>query len=339
MVYRSRAPLRVSFAGGGTDVSPYPETKGGAVLSTAITRFCHATLRPRRDGLVRIASQDYGRALTFPADRIPPADGNLDLLKGTVRGAGDLGSGCDILVRSDVAPGSGLGASSALVVAALAVLHAWQGGRPTGHELAEQAFRVERVDLGISGGRQDQYAAAFGGFNYIEFLPSQTVVHPLCLPRALLNELQYHLLLWYTGENHPARDITAAQVEAYRAGEGTVVDSLDELKNLAVAMHRAILSYDLRTFGRLLAEGWEHKKRLASGISTGRIDALYMAARSAGATGGKLLGSGGGGHILLFCPDGAKARVTQALSQLGGSEAPMEFCRQGVDVWEVPTGD
>jgi len=331
--------LRISFAGGGTDVPPYPETKGGAVLSTAITRYCRVTLRPRADGKVRVASQDYDIALTFPADRVPPNDGRLDLIKGVLRAAGDLDRGCDLLVRSDVAPGSGLGASSSLVIAALAVVHAWKRIELKRYDLAELAYKIERLDLRMSGGKQDQYAAAYGGFNYIEFLGRTTRVCPLYLPRPVLNELDHHLLLWYTGESHPERDLIGEQAEAFRAGKEAVADSLDELKQIASEMRDALEDGNLRLFGRLMAQGWECKKRLADGITTGRIDELYNAACHAGAAGGKLLGSGGGGHLLLFCPDGTRARVVNALAARGGHEVPLGFCRHGVDVWEAGAGD
>ncbi|MDP2872413.1 MAG: GHMP kinase [Bacillota bacterium] len=331
MQYLSRAPLRVSFAGGGTDVSPYPETAGGAVLSVAINRFCRAVLAPRRDGLVFVRSLDYGVSHVFPIDRVPDLTGPLALTGAVLRAAGDLGSGLDLVSASEAAPGSGLGASSALVVAILGAVRAWQGRPWTNAQLAELAYRVERIDLGLSGGRQDQYAAVFGGLNFLEFLPGRTIVNRLQLPRGVDDGLKASLLLCYTGKGHPNEDLIGQQVASFRAGERKVVAALEHLKELAVVMKQALERGDLESFAGLLAQGWEHKKALADGISDPAIDRMYQAALDAGALGGKLLGSGGGGHLLLFCPPSSRARVVGAVQGHGCREVPFDFSPGGVE--------
>lgn len=333
MSYLSRAPMRVSFAGGGTDVSPYPETRGGAVLSAAITRHCHASLTPRQDGIVSIRSLDYGIGLAAPRDRLPQVSrGPLGLLLAILRAAGDLGRGLDLVVASEAAPKSGLGASSALVVAVLGAVRVWQERPWTDGEIAELAYYIERVDAGVSGGRQDQYAAAFGGFNFMEFLPEQTVVNRLHLPPDVAGRLRAGLLLCFTGKAHPETDLIRRQVASFKAGDPKVLKALDRLKELAGSMREALVKGDLTGFAGLLAEGWEHKKALAEGISDPAIDAMYRAAVEAGALGGKLLGSGGGGHLLLCCPPDRRDQVKQAVAALGATEVPFAFSPTGVQV-------
>jgi D-glycero-alpha-D-manno-heptose-7-phosphate kinase len=332
----SRAPLRISFAGGGTDVSPYPETRGGAVLSTAINRFCHASLTPRHDGLVKLKSLDYGVSLSCPVDRLgmETASGPLGLLIAILRAAGDLSSGLELVVGSEAAPGSGLGASSALVVAVLGAIGAWRGRGWTQGDLAELAYRVERLDLGLSGGRQDQYAASFGGVNFFEFLCGCTVVNRLSVPSRVMHELHSNLLLCYTGKGHPQTDIIGKQVAAFRAGEQKVTAALDRLKELAMEMRDALECADLDTFAELMAQGWEHKKSLADGISDSAIDHMYSAALNAGAQGGKLLGSGGGGHLLVYCRPGRRQDVIRAVRGAGGREVTFGFHEAGVQAEE-----
>lgn len=331
MSFFSRAPMRVSFAGGGTDVSPYPETRGGAVLSMAISRFCHASLTPRGDANVNIRLLDYGNVLTVPVDRLPDINGGpLAPLVATLRAAGDLERGFDLVVASEAAPKSGLGASSALVVAVLGAIRAWKGSPWTDGEVAELAYRAERLDAGQSGGRQDQYAAAFGGLNFFEFLPERTLVNPIHLSCEVAAELQANLLLCFTGKPHPKEDLIQKQVSSFRAGDPKVLSALDRLKELAVSMREALMRGDLAGFAWLLSEGWEYKKSLAEGITDQGIDRMYQAAVKAGALGGKLLGSGGGGHLLLYCPPERREHVVRQVAALGGSEVPFTFSPAGV---------
>jgi D-glycero-alpha-D-manno-heptose-7-phosphate kinase len=323
--------MRVSFAGGGTDVSPYPETRGGAVLSVAVNRFCHASLTPRTDSLLSIKSLDYGHSLTIPAGHIGEYGGGpLAFLVAALRAAGDLEGGLDLVVASEAAPRSGLGASSAMTVAVLGAIRAWKERRWTDGDIAELAYRAERLDAGQSGGRQDQYAAAFGGFNYFEFLGDRTLVNPVNLHPEVAGQLQANLLLCFTGKPHPEEDLIQKQVSSFRAGDPSVLRSLDGLKGLAAAMRHALTQGDLDDFAKLLDLGWEFKKSLADGITDGTIDEMYQAAMNAGAQGGKLLGSGGGGHLLLFCPPEKRGQVLERIVDLGATEVSFSFCHAGV---------
>jgi len=337
MQFRSRAPLRVSFAGGGTDVDPYPSDQGGLVLSATVNRYATATLLPADGDGIGLHSLDLGVDERLTLGERPSFNGRLDLVKAAVRQVyPDLPGGMDLYVSSDAPPGSGLGASSTLVVALLGVLGVWAGRRWSLYELAESAYRAERLDLGIDGGRQDQFAACFGGFNLIEFRGGHTVVNPLRVDRRVLWELDDNLIFCWTGRTRLGARIIASQVTAYRRGKRATVDALRELKQLALDLKDALLRGRTLEFGELLHCAWETKKRLTPAISDEHIDALYAAARAAGAVGGKLLGAGGGGYLLLYCPFDRRPAVCARLAELGGEVVSFSFEHHGLHTWEVP---
>jgi D-glycero-alpha-D-manno-heptose-7-phosphate kinase len=330
--HRARAPLRISFCGGGTDVSPYPEEHGGVVLSATINQYAYASLRPRRDSRLTLASLDYDVVARYDHPRRLKLDGNLDLIKAVVREF-RVRRGADLWVHSDAPPGSGLGSSSTLVVALLGVMNQWLGRVPSGYDLAERAYRIERVDLGLAGGRQDQYAAAFGGFNYIEFGSDSTVVNPLRIRPEVLNELEYRLLLCYMGQTRQSARIIERQTASYRAGQPDVVEALHRLKSETAEMKKALLLGDIDGLGELLHQAWESKKRLDEGISNTHVDRLYRLARREGAIGGKMPGAGGGGYFLLLTRFDRKHRVAAALEKHGGQVVPFQFERRGLVTW------
>ncbi|MFI5370086.1 MAG: GHMP kinase [Candidatus Eisenbacteria bacterium] len=330
--HRARAPLRLSFCGGGTDVSPYPEEHGGMVLSATINQYAYASLRPRRDSKLSIASLDYDVVAKYDHPRRVRFDGNLDLIKAVVRGF-RVSRGADLWAHSDAPPGSGLGSSSTLCVAVIGVMAEWTKRALSGYELAELAYRIERRDLGLAGGRQDQYAAAFGGFNFIEFGRDTTVVNPLRIRADVLQELEYRLLLCYMGQTRQSANIIERQTASYRRGRKATVDALDRLKRETLEMKKALLLGDIDGMGELLHQAWENKKRLDDGISTGRVDKLYRIARSEGAIGGKMPGAGGGGYFLLLTRFDRKHRVAAALEKHGGQVVPFQFERRGLMTW------
>ena len=325
--YRARAPLRISLCGGGTDVSPYPEEHGGMVLSATINQYAYASLRPRRDSRLTLASLDYDVVARYDHPRRLKLDGNLDLIKAVVR-AFKVRRGADLWVHSDAPPGSGLGSSSTLVVALIGVMSEWLGRPLTAYDVAELAYRIERVDLGLAGGRQDQYAAAFGGFNFVEFGPDATVVNPLRIRADVLNELEYRLLLCYMGQTRQSAKIIERQTAAYRAGEAPVVEALRRLKSETLEMKKALLLGKVDALGELLHEAWESKKRLDEGISNSHVDRLYRLARREGAIGGKMPGAGGGGYFLLLTRFDRKHRVAAVLEKHGGQVVPFQFERR-----------
>jgi len=337
MFIRSKAPLRMAFCGGGTDVSPYPEERGGMVLSATIDKYAYATLRPRSDSAVTVRSLDYDFVAKYDMNGPLPYDGNLDLVKAAINhlNAGSNAQGADFFLHSDAPPGSGLGGSSALVVALIGLFKQWLHLPLTNYEIAELAYQIERVDMGIRGGRQDQYATTFGGFNFIEFLKESTIVTPLRIPPDVLNELHYNLLLCYTGKTRLSAGIIDTQVESYVRREEEVLRAMDELKAITNTMKKALLQSRLAEFGALLHEAWENKKKMAGQISTPFIDKLYETARKTGALGGKISGAGGGGYMFFYCSFERKHLVAQALERLGAQVVDFNFDLHGLQTWEV----
>jgi D-glycero-alpha-D-manno-heptose-7-phosphate kinase len=333
---RARAPLRLSFCGGGTDVSPYPEERGGMVLSATINQYAYASLRPRRDSRFTLASLDYDVVARYDHPMRMKLDGNLDLIKAVVK-ALKVRRGADLWVHSDAPPGSGLGSSSTLVVALIGVISAWLGRPLSGYEVAELAYRIERVDLGLAGGRQDQYAAAFGGFNFIEFGRDSTIVNPLRIRTDVLNELEYRLLLCYMGQTRESAKIIERQVASYVHRSKPVVQALDHLKRETLEMKKALLLGEVDGLGELLHQAWLHKKKLDPGITTKFVDRLYASARREGAIGGKITGAGGGGYFLFLTRFDRKHRVAAALEKLGGQVVPFRFERRGLTTWTTGT--
>ena len=330
--FRARAPLRLSFCGGGTDVSPYPEEHGGMVLSATINQYAYASLRPRRDTRLTIASLDYDVVARYDHPRRLKLDGNLDLIKSVVK-ALKVRRGADLWVHSDAPPGSGLGSSSTLVVALIGVLSEWHQKPLSGYEVAELAYRIERVDLGLAGGRQDQYAAAFGGFNFIEFQGQTTVVNPLRIRPDVLRELEYRMLLCYMGQTRQSARIIERQIASYVGGRRKTIEALGRLKRETLEMKQALLLGDIDGMGELLHQAWENKKKLDEGISNSHVDRLYQFARKEGAIGGKMPGAGGGGYFVLLTRFDRKHRVARVLEKHGGQVVPFQFEAKGLATW------
>lgn len=331
---RARAPLRVSFAGGGTDVPPYPEEEGGLVLSATINRYAYGTLRPREDRKIGIQSLDLDLAVSFALEEAQPGGDRLDLVKAAIhKVASDSPTGFDLFLHSAAPPGSGLGSSSAVVVALVGLLARHMSLPLTDYETARLAYTVEREDLGLKGGTQDQYAAVFGGFNFMEFRAEEVVVNPLRIPPETVNELEYNLLLCFTGGTRASDHIIDDQTGRYRSKQGSTLDGLRMQKQLAVEMKDAILQGGLNRFGELLDTAWEYKKGMSPKISNERIDELYEVAKRNGAIGGKVTGAGGGGYMLLYCRYDRKHEVQAALAEHGVDALDFQFDQFGLRTW------
>jgi|tagenome__1003787_1003787.scaffolds.fasta_scaffold20762594_2 D-glycero-alpha-D-manno-heptose-7-phosphate kinase len=335
MLIRAKAPLRVSFAGGGTDVPPFPETEGGLVLNATINKYAFSTLAPREDERINIESADFDLSISYGEDEPLTLDGKLDLVKAAIQSIGDRRQGFDLFLHSSAPPGSGLGSSSTVMVTLIGVLKEFHNLPLTPYELAELAFRVEREDLGISGGHQDQYAATFGGFNFIEFLPDRVIVNPLRISRDVINELEHNMLLCYTGATRRSDRIIEDQTKRFVEGEQEALDGLRMQKELAVEMKNTLLQGQLDDFGNLLHQAWEQKKHLSSRISNATLDEAYDAARKAGALGGKVTGAGGGGYMLLYCRFDRKHRVAETLRKMDILPTEFAFEFRGLDTWRV----
>ncbi|MEA2428005.1 MAG: D-glycero-alpha-D-manno-heptose-7-phosphate kinase [Thermoleophilaceae bacterium] len=338
MLIRAKAPLRISFAGGGTDVPPFPEREGGLVLNATINRYAYGTLSPRDDDKIGIESVDFGTSTEFSATEGPAFDGKLDLAKAAVATVGESEDhrGFDLFLHSNAPPGSGLGSSSAMMVALIGVLAEFRNMPLTDYEVAEMAFRIERVELGIKGGLQDQYAAAFGGFNFIELYGDRVVVNPLRIRPDIMLELEHNMLLAFTGTTRTADHIIDDQTARFEQAEEHALSGLREQKVLAVEMKDALLKRRLTDFGHLLDDAWQAKKRMSDRISNPHIDEMYEAARREGALGGKVTGAGGGGFMLFYCDYRSKHRVAETLSKMGARVDEFAFEHEGMRTWRAP---
>ncbi len=336
MIVRSKAPLRVSFAGGGTDVPPYPQERGGVVLSATINKYVYSSLIPLKDkNEVEVNSLDYNMIVKYEKEEDLKYNGKMDLVKSVIKKMKVMGKGIRIYLHSDAPPGSGLGSSSTMVVCLIALFKHWLNEPLTNYDIADLAYQIERVDLGIKGGLQDQYAATFGGFNFIEFTKDAVIVNPLKIPPDVVDELNYNLLLYYTGRRRLSAHIIEEQVEGFVTKKEEVVRAMDELKEVTIQMKKALLRAKLNEFGKLLHHAWKSKRKMASQISAPFIDEMYEAACRKGALGGKILGAGGGGYLLIYAPFDKKYRIIQALEKLGGQMVDFDFELEGVRSWEV----
>lgn len=333
---RSRAPLRISFCGGGTDVPPYCDERGGVVLSATINRYATATLVPGGDTF-RVRSIDYDQSVSYGVDDPFVYDGQLDLAKGVIdhfRRHENLTSGLEVTLHNDAPPGSGLGSSSAITVALVSALVDLLRLPMNGYQIADMAYRIERLEVGIKGGKQDQYATTFGGFNLIEFYPGGSVlVVPLRLRPETLWELEHSLVFAYVGSGHFSDQIIAGQVRNYETRRTESVHAMDRLKVLTQDMKRALLMGNLREFGELLHLAWESKRQMAQGISNAGIDEVYDAALKAGALGGKMNGAGGGGFMMFICDPLRRYAVQEALRKVGSQLVSLTFVEPGVRTW------
>mgnify|MGYP005797397581 FL=1 len=331
MVIRGRAPLRVSFGGGGTDVEPFCVNQGGAIIGSTINKYAYCSIVPRDDEEIIVHSLDFDMTVKYNTRENYVYDGKLDLVKAALKGM-DIRQGCEVYLQCDAPPGSGLGTSSTVMVAMLAAMARWKGVEMDAYRLADLAYEVEREDLKIAGGYQDQYAATFGGFNFIEFHGrNNVVVNPLRIKKDIIHELQYNLLLCYTGNIHISANIIKDQVQNYEKKDG--FEAMCEVKALAYAMKDELLKGNLHSFGRLLNYGWESKKRMSSKITNPQVDALYNEAMAAGALGGKLLGAGGGGYLLMYCPYNLRHKVAARLEAAGGQLTDWCFELRGAQSW------
>jgi D-glycero-alpha-D-manno-heptose-7-phosphate kinase len=336
LVFRAKAPLRISFAGGGTDVPPYPEREGGCVLNATIDSFAWGSLRPRSDGNVKIESVDLGLCLEYKEDDEMALDGQLDLVKAALKRLEAKNSrGFDIFLKSDAPPGSGLGSSSALMVALVGLIKELKNLPLTDYEIAQLAYAVEREDIGILGGLQDQYASTFGGFNFIEFYKDRVVVNPLRISPDIVNELEHNLLLCYTGTTRRSDRIIEDQTRRFQERDPEALAALSQQKQLATDMKNALLCRRLDHFGDLLHCAWMAKRRMSSKISNPVIDKLYEVARSHGALGGKITGAGGGGYILFYCCFERKHKVAEAMKQMGVLPVDFAFEPRGLQTWRI----
>lgn len=334
---RARAPLRLGLAGGGTDLSPYCDTFGGAILNVTIGRYAFASFLPRDDGRVVFEADDIGLLETFEEGE--GIRNELLLHRGVYERMieefnGGVRLPMTIRTTVDAPPGSGLGSSSALVVALVDGMREVLGAPLGQYDVAHLAWEIERRDLGLSGGRQDQYAAAFGGVNFIEFFSDdRVVVNPLRVSDAIYNELESSIVVCFSGRSRQSAAIIDRQTSGIRAAASTTLGALDQLKSDAIAMKRALLVGDIDLMAEILKQSWEAKKATATGISTDVIDRLFETAMRNGALAGKVSGAGGGGFAFFFVHPEHRFRLIEALNASEGQASPVKFTSHGSEVW------
>jgi D-glycero-alpha-D-manno-heptose-7-phosphate kinase len=325
-VYRAAAPVRLDLAGGWTDVPPFSAREGGVVVSAAIGLYAHAEVRPGGIGL-RLVAEDLGASLELPDEAALARPSQLALLQAGLRLL-PVGP-CALTTRSDAPAGSGLGSSGALDVALVAALSAARGETRDAREVAQIACRLERVEAGIPGGRQDQFTAAFGGVLRMEFRDPDVVVEPLALDPALLDELERRMLLVYTGASHFSGGTIGRVMVAYESGDRAVTAALHGLRDVAERIVEALRAGDLARIGALLDLNWRHQQVLDPGMCTPLMARIGHAMREAGALGGKAAGSGAGGSMFFLGPDDT-AVAAEAAQALGGILLPVQWAADGV---------
>jgi len=312
----ARAPVRISFFGGGTDLPAYylREPGGGAVLSTTINKYVYVILNVSDYHELQITSSDYRTFYRHTPGQTLMRDGDLSLGQAVVHHFG-VEHGLNIFLASEVPPGTGLGSSGSVAVALVKAMSSARGHRLSADQVADLACHIEIEELGKPVGRQDQYAAAFGGFNWISFGPAGVEVERLAVPREVVTRLEANLVLAFTGSAHDSATILAEQSRSSEGGDPTVLEALRAVHELARRGRALLLAGDLDRFGDLLDQAWRHKRRFAPGVTNERIERLYAIARDNGALGGKIAGAGGGGFLIVYCADGAAARVREALER------------------------
>ena len=343
MIYRSKAPLRIGLAGGGTDVSPYSDMYGGAILNATLSLYAHASIEPLTENVIILQGLDRKEEQRYeggPELAELPIDGKLDLLKGVYnRIRKEYGlpvTGFRLSTFVDAPAGSGLGTSSTLVVAIIGVF-AEMLRLPLGeYDIAHLAYDIERKDLKMAGGKQDQYAATFGGVNYMEFYSGdKVIVNPLRVKQQYLFELENNLLLYYTATSRESAKIIEKQSQNVVDKKEGSIEAMHQLKHQAQLMKEALLKGRIHEIGEILDFGFRQKLKMAEGISNDLIENIYGQARQAGATGGKISGAGGGGFMTFYCPAISKYQVMEALAKLGGHCQPYQFTDHGLTSWTI----
>jgi D-glycero-alpha-D-manno-heptose-7-phosphate kinase len=340
MIYRSKAPLRIGLAGGGTDVSPYSDLYGGAILNATISLFATATIEPLEENKIIIQANDRGETEQYDIINELPINKHLDLLKGVyncvVRDYGPINRGLKLSTFVDAPAGSGLGTSSTLVVAIIGAF-AEMLRLPLGeYDIAHYAYEVERKYLDLAGGKQDQYAATFGGVNFMEFYEGdKVIVNPLRIKQQYLFELENNLVLYYTSTSRESARIIEQQSKNVVAKKEQSLEAMHHLKEQSQMLKEALLKGRLHEFGEILDYGYQQKKKMAEGISNPLIEEIYETAKGAGATGGKISGAGGGGFMTFYCPGTSKYNVIQSLERFGGHPRNYQFVEHGLKTWTI----
>ncbi len=340
MIFRSKAPLRIGLAGGGTDVSPYSDQFGGAILNCTISLAAYASIEPLQDQSIIVEALDRNERQQFDLAPLLPIDGTLDLLKGVYNRIQKDHStalpGFRLSTFVDAPAGSGLGTSSTLVVAVLGAFKEMLKLPLNEYKIAQYAYDIERNDLQLAGGKQDQYAATFGGVNFMEFYEgNKVIVNPLRIKPEYLHELENNLVLYFTSTSRESAAIIKEQVKNVKSNNEKSIEAMHHLKDQARMMKEALLQGKLDEIGLILDYGFEQKRNMAANISNSGIEEVYTAAKAAGATGGKISGAGGGGFMVFYCPGNTRYNVIKTLNSFGGVVRDYSFTKYGLTTWSI----
>jgi D-glycero-alpha-D-manno-heptose-7-phosphate kinase len=340
MIVRSKAPLRIGLAGGGTDVSPYTDLFGGAILNATIDLYAYASLEPLDDGFIEFvidgSNRIYRTKSSLELAIIPEFELFIGVYNRIVRDFTHRPLSFRLTSHIEAPQGSGLGTSSTIVVAILGAFVEWLKLPLGKYDIAHLAYEIERIDLGMAGGRQDQYAATFGGINFLEFLANdKVIVNPLSLKPEIIYELEYCLLLYFTATQRYSAHIIEEQSRNVVEKKSSAVEAMHNLKEQAIMMKEALFRGELNRIGEILHFGWQNKKLMAHSISNSLIDDIYSRALEAGATGGKISGAGGGGFMFFYCPAVTKIKTGKAIEEFGGKVQPFKFTQQGLITWTI----
>jgi len=332
---RGRTPLRISFSGGGTDLPYFFEKNGGVVINATIDKYCHATIVKRADKKIVLNSDlDIEKKIFIRSLDDLEYDGNFDLVKATIK-VMDIDFGLEIYLHNDMPPGRGLGSSASFVVLLISLISQLKGAEYDDYRIAKLAHKVEREELKIKGGWQDQYSAAIGGFNFMEFGKDKAIIYPLRLKEEAVNEFNEHLLLCYVGSGHDSGKIHESQEEKYAKNEEEITKTLNESKEIAVEIKDRLLTNDIRQIGKLLHASWQKKRELSAVTTNKKIDFLYSLGLKNGASGGKILGAGGGGYLLFFVSPQKRNKLKRAIKEEGMETLDFRFVSEGTKIWTV----
>lgn len=344
MIYRSKAPLRLGLAGGGTDVSPYSDVFGGFVLNATINLYAYCTIEKTDDSCITINAHDASYQCCLPFSESLEIDGNAILVKGVFnrivsdypQHVDEMKGGFRITTYNDAPIGSGLGTSSTMVVCILKCFAEWLSLPLGDYETARLAYEIERIDLGLAGGKQDQYAASFGGFNFMEFLTNDMViVNPLRIKAWIRDELESSMILYFTGRSRQSAEIISEQQKNTSSGNTKTIDALHKIRQSSIDMKTALLMGDMTSVAQILGSAWEEKKKMAGAISNPMIQEAMDTALASGALAGKVSGAGGGGFIMLMADPTRRVDIVSALSKLGGTVVPFQFSDEGAKSWRI----
>ena len=341
MIVRARAPLRLGLAGGGTDLSPYCDEYGGYILNATIDRYAYAVIKTLDEPVLRFIATDQQKEIVQAVSEPLPLDGKLDLHKAVyseiiLRYNAGQPVALELSTFCDAPAGSGLGSSSTLVVVMIRAFAELLNLPLDDYTIAQLAFKIEREDCGLQGGRQDQFSATFGGFNFMEFYANgRSVINSLRIKNWIVCELEASLLLFYTGVSRESAIIVADQSNNVKTGSLPAIEAMHEMKREALMMKECILKGDFNGIVHSMRQGWESKKRSAKTISNPHIEQIYGAAIAAGALAGKISGAGGGGYMMFFAPPDKRMEVVRALHRFDGQVSNCHFTKHGTQAWRI----